>query len=101
MLSRNREVSGGYAQMTHRILRASSLEGDSWNENTLSPVRFIPRVLLEDLLWHLRTYKKAKLKFGELAIFIFLRLTQIVAYTRGWRKAQRNRIQEVEQMTRY
>lgn len=75
--------------MTHNIAYQSASVDNQWNNNTLRPAPLNPKHIIKDLIWHWKIYKKANLKLFEIAYFIFLRLSQIIAYKKGWSDGER------------
>ncbi len=72
--------------MTHNINYTSEI--NNWDSNTLRPPRYRVKDIVKDLSWHINNYKKNKLSFHLSISFLFLRIIQIIAYKKGWKKGE-------------
>lgn len=57
-----------------------------WSYNTLRPPKLNLRNMIMDLKWHLWLYKRAKIPYAQVIMFVVLRIFQRVFYNIGWQK---------------
>ena len=58
----------------------------SWTYNILKPPKITVKNVYKDIKYHIKLYKGEKLSFRTILGFIFLRLSQRLFYTLGWKK---------------